>query len=66
MITYEQFQQQYKLHHTCGYPFLPYELTYSSDCPLCEPNSQQWKDRCQEEFNLGHINHKGNGIWSRI
>jgi hypothetical protein len=50
-MTYEEFEQEYKQHHTCGYPMIPYNLSYASDCPMCEPNSSQWKEVCKEEYN---------------
>jgi hypothetical protein len=60
--TYEMFEKRYKLHHTCGYPFIPYELSYSSDCPQCCPEGEQWKDACKETYNNGKLCYQG-GIW---
>jgi hypothetical protein len=64
MITYEEFKLKYKLFHTCGFPTIPYEVSYSSDCPQCNPDSKQWEEQCKEEYSLGHI-HYQNGIWGK-
>jgi len=54
-MTYEEYEVGYSKHHTCGYPMIPWELSYASDCPKCEPDSPQWKDVCRRDFDLGMI-----------
>lgn len=49
-MTYQEFEDRYKKMHTCGIPFIPRSLAYSSDCPMCEPYAPQWKERCKEQF----------------
>ena len=59
-MEYKEFEQEYKKHHTCGIPFIPYYLAYSSDCPKCEPELNQWKARCKEEFEANKLIKGGN------
>lgn len=49
-MTYEEFKTNYKKHHTCGIPYIPHYIAYSSDCPQCEPNSSQWGMECKKEY----------------
>ena len=51
--SYKEFEAEFKKHHICGYPIIPYELAYDSRCPLCCPEWEQWKDECRELYDKG-------------
>lgn len=62
-MTYEEFKIEYKKRHTCGIPYIPYELAYASDCPRCNPNSNQWKTECKHYWELGKTKWGGVQGW---
>ncbi len=61
-MKYGEFEAEFKKHHICGVPFIPYELAYSSDCPKCEPKLEQWKETCKDYYTRGQTNFI-NGLW---
>ena len=52
-MTYEEFEAEFKKHHICGYPLIPYDLSYDSACPVCEPDGVQWGIECRRLYNDG-------------
>jgi len=52
-MSYEEYERIFSSHHTCGIPHIPYNLAYSSDCPMCEPTLQQWRDACRRYYDEG-------------
>lgn len=60
--TYEEFEEEFRKHHTCGIPFIPEELAYSSDCPQCCPIGSQWKEDCRDMWNKDKTEYR-NGYW---
>jgi hypothetical protein len=62
-MTYEEFELEYKKHHTCGIPFIPTYLAYDSYCPRCEPDSEAWKIDCRAAYDAGKTVYT-NGGWS--
>ena len=57
-MTYEEFRDNYKKHHTCGIPFVPYELAFSNYCPKCFPDGP-WEIDCKKEYE-STLNDKSN------
>ena len=52
-MTYEEFKTKYKKYHTCGFPFISYELSYDSACPKCAPQGVQWEVQCKQCWESG-------------
>ena len=63
-MTLEEFKLEFKKHHICGIPVVPYELAYDSHCPQCEPDGlwAGWESECEKFYNKGRTIYR-NGYW---
>ena len=64
-MEYADFEVEFKKHPICGIDIIGPELTYSSDCPCCEPNSLQWRETCRRFYKQGAVI-RGRGWWYTI
>lgn len=64
VISFDEFKKEYRNYHTCGIPYIPYDLAFSSDCPCCCPDDKQWEEKCRKDYDKGRIVYK-NGMWRK-
>ena len=64
--TYEEFEEEYAKHHTCGIPMIPFSLAYDSHCPQCEPDRRWgWPIECKKAWDEGKTRYIY-GAWHRL